>query len=90
MLEVRVGHERRHAVENSRRREHSFALRVEGHPRLKRQNDKSIHEKQGIEDEQGRRVLLPILLATIQPLFDPPQHSRCPVLSLHDPRHIAA
>jgi hypothetical protein len=76
-LRVRIRHEADDAVKNRGRRKHVLVLRIEWHPRLQHQHAK-------MEDEQGDRVLLPILRAAIQALFKPPRESGDPVFAVRE------
>ncbi len=51
--------------------EHAQAARIEGHPGLERQDDVAEDEKHDVENEQGSRILLPVLRAAVEALFEP-------------------
>ena len=71
VLEVRVRHERDHAVKDGAGEEHPLAIRIQRHPRLERQDQKAEDEQHGVEDEQGAGILLPVLRAAVQAFFEP-------------------
>src|SRR5208283_31713 len=90
VLEVRVRHERYHAIEDRARRQHHPAVWIKRHPLLNRQHKVAEDKEQGVEDEQRARVLFPVLWTTVQAFFEPPKDWQGPVLSLHDPGKITA
>src|SRR5208282_364795 len=79
-----------HAVEDGAREEQPLAVGVERHPWLERQDHVPEDEEDYIKDEQGSRILPPVLGAAVEALFEPTEEAPRPVLSIHDPGHIPA
>lgn len=77
-------------MKNSRRREHSQMPWIEWHPGSEGENEKTKNEKNRVKDQQGERILLPVLVPKIQALFEPPQDRQGLVFAVHDPGQIAA
>src|SRR5271156_4539586 len=88
MLDVGVGAERDDGVENCARCKRSQSAWVQRRPRLKHQNDISKHVQNGIEYEQGDRVLLPVLRSAVDTVLTPLQWARRMVASVHDPGQV--
>ena len=90
VLQVRVRHERYRAIEDGARRQHHPAVGIKRHPLLKHQHKVAEDKEHGVEDEQGARILFPVLRTAVQAFFEPPKDWQGPVLSIHDPGKIAA
>ena len=63
-------------LKDGRRRQHAPSERVQRHPRLERQDQEAEDEQHHIEDEQRRRVLLPVLRAAVEAFLEPAQQPR--------------
>ena len=90
VLQVGVRKEGRYRVEDRRRREHSFAVRVQSDHRLDGQHEEPEDEHHGVGEHHGDRIMLPILRSGVNAPLDPAEPNRRTVAAVHDPSQIAA